>query len=109
MVGRRGGGVQDDRKPHGLLLLLSRDHCLDTGRSGIAIGDFKPPHPPPPSFRRADIPFLKRGVPIVHLIASPFPPQWHKESDTVANLDWDAIRDFDVILRAFLAEYYHTT
>ena len=51
------------------------------------------------------IPFKKRGVPILHLIATPFPKVWHKINDNKANLDFGKIEHFNKILRTFVAEY----
>lgn len=53
------------------------------------------------------IPFKRRGVPILHLIAYPFPRAWHKMGDNLDSLDFNQIADFNAILRVFLAEYLH--
>lgn len=45
------------------------------------------------------------GVPILHLIASPFPIVWHTADDNEACLDYAAINDLNIILRTFVAEY----
>ncbi|KFM75958.1 Glutaminyl-peptide cyclotransferase, partial [Stegodyphus mimosarum] len=37
------------------------------------------------------IPFMRKGVPIVHLIPSPFPHVWHRESDNRASLHHSTI------------------
>ncbi|XP_055378572.1 glutaminyl-peptide cyclotransferase-like [Condylostylus longicornis] len=46
-------------------------------------------------------PFLRRDVPILHLISTPFPKQWHKPSDNAANLHWPSIRNFNKVFRLF--------
>ena len=51
------------------------------------------------------VPFKKRGVPILHLIATPFPKVWHTINDNKANLDFGKIEQFSRILRVFVAEY----
>merc|ERR1719183_1652350 len=38
------------------------------------------------------IPFKRRGVPILHLIAYPFPREWHKIGDNRASLDFGRMR-----------------
>jgi len=53
------------------------------------------------------IPFKRRGVPILHLIAYPFPRAWHKMGDNLDSLDFNQIADFNAILRVFIAEYLH--
>ena len=53
------------------------------------------------------IPFKRRGVPILHLISSPFPNVWHKIGDNRNALDFNRIANFNKILRLFVAEYLH--
>ena len=51
------------------------------------------------------IPFKRRGVPILHLISSPFPRVWHTVRDNRNALDFGNIANFNKILRVFVAEY----
>ena len=51
------------------------------------------------------IPFKRRGVPILHLISSPFPKVWHTVRDNRNALDFGKIANFNKILRIFVAEY----
>lgn len=54
------------------------------------------------------IPFMQRGVPILHLIPSPFPEQWHDAKgvpDDAAHLDVGAVDDWARIVTAFTAEW----
>jgi len=51
------------------------------------------------------IPFKRRNVPILHLIAYPFPPQWHKIGDNRSSLNFKRISNLNKILRVFVAEY----
>lgn len=44
-------------------------------------------------------------VPIVHLIANPFPPQWHTLDDDLDHLDAGTMDNFNKILRCFVYEY----
>lgn len=53
------------------------------------------------------IPFLRRGVKILHLIANPFPKQWHTRYDAYAALHFPTIIDLNRILRIWVAEYLH--
>lgn len=53
------------------------------------------------------IPFLKRNVPILHLIPMPFPKEWHTPMDNRNIIDINAVEDMDKILRIFLVEYLH--
>ncbi|KAL5109408.1 Glutaminyl-peptide cyclotransferase [Taenia crassiceps] len=51
------------------------------------------------------IPFLDRGVPVLHLIPAPFPPQWHDVSDTIVNIDFEAIHDIQLMIATFLCRF----
>lgn len=54
------------------------------------------------------IPFMQRGVPILHLIPSPFPEQWHDAKgipDDAEHLDIAAVDDWAKIVAAFTAEW----
>lgn len=51
------------------------------------------------------IPFLARNVPVLHLIANPFPSVWHTARDNEASLSYSTINDLGKILRIFVAEY----
>lgn len=49
-------------------------------------------------------PFLRQNVPILHLIPSPFPHQWHKLSDNFENLSEGTIQDLRLIMKIFFLE-----
>ncbi|KFU94872.1 Glutaminyl-peptide cyclotransferase, partial [Chaetura pelagica] len=51
------------------------------------------------------VPFLLRGVPVLHLIPSPFPAVWHTMEDTEENLDKPTIDNLNKILQVFVLEY----
>ncbi|KAI1157348.1 glutaminyl-peptide cyclotransferase [Nemania serpens] len=51
------------------------------------------------------VPFMIRGVPILHVIPTPFPPTWHTMDDDADHLDPDSIRDWAKIVTAFAAEW----
>ncbi|KAF8384594.1 hypothetical protein PRIPAC_73736 [Pristionchus pacificus] len=51
------------------------------------------------------IPFLKRGVPILHLISVPFPSVWHTARDDERILDYPTIDYLTAIVRVFVAKY----
>ncbi|KAL0101071.1 hypothetical protein PUN28_018735 [Cardiocondyla obscurior] len=53
------------------------------------------------------IPFLRRSVPILHLIPTPFPPFWHKSGDNRHNIDLKTTENLNKILRVFVASYLH--
>nr|ATO88036.1 glutaminyl cyclase [Conus frigidus] len=50
------------------------------------------------------LPFLRRGVPVVHLISTPFPSVWHKLSDNLHALDFQRTENLARILRLFLVD-----
>ncbi len=51
------------------------------------------------------VPFMRRGVPILHLIVVPFPSVWHKASDNERAVDFADVADVNKVLRVFVAEY----
>ncbi|XP_075892271.1 glutaminyl-peptide cyclotransferase-like a [Nelusetta ayraudi] len=51
------------------------------------------------------IPFLHRGVPVLHVIATPFPQFWHTLDDTEENMHRPTVVNLTKILAVFLAEY----
>lgn len=53
------------------------------------------------------IPFLQRGVPILHLIPSPFPSVWHQMNDDRKAIDMFTTENLNKILRVFVIEYLH--
>ncbi|KAI5283523.1 hypothetical protein KEM54_002066 [Ascosphaera aggregata] len=51
------------------------------------------------------IPFLRRGVDILHVIPHPFPSVWHTLKDDAEHLDIPTVEDWSVLVTAFLAEW----
>lgn len=51
------------------------------------------------------VPFMHRGVDILHVIPSPFPEVWHKMEDDGEHLDLPTTRDWAKIVTAFTAEW----
>ena len=45
------------------------------------------------------------GVPVLHLISTPFPAVWHTPDDSEANLHPPTVHNLSRILAIFLAEY----
>jgi len=68
------------------------------------------PHPGPVA-EDDHIPFLKRHVPILHLIAFAgdpprgFPPVWHTMNDTIDAMDWPTVTKLNHIFRLFVGQY----
>ncbi|CAG8485455.1 5905_t:CDS:2 [Ambispora gerdemannii] len=52
------------------------------------------------------VPFMTKGVPIVHVITAPFPSVWHKLDDNEKALDPDVMYNLNLIFRIFVAEYF---
>jgi hypothetical protein len=51
------------------------------------------------------IPFMRRGVDILHMIPSPFPTVWHTIDDDGEHLDLETTRDWAKIVTAFTVEW----
>ncbi|XP_072551764.1 glutaminyl-peptide cyclotransferase-like a [Salminus brasiliensis] len=74
-------------------------------------------HPSEQSYFRKDfylgpvqddhIPFLHRGVSVLHVIPTPFPSFWHTLQDTEENMHRPTVENLTKILAIFLAEYLH--
>lgn len=54
------------------------------------------------------LPFLDRGVRILHLIPYPFPSVWHTFDDNEDHLDRSTIQNLNKILQVFVLEYLNT-
>ncbi|KAM4824918.1 glutaminyl-peptide cyclotransferase-like protein isoform 2-T2 [Thomomys bottae] len=90
---------------HRLRSIEKRLHRLNLLQSHPQEVMYFQPGEPPGSVEDDHIPFLRRGVPVVHLIATPFPPVWHTPADTEANLHPPTVHNLSRILAVFLAEY----
>ena len=51
------------------------------------------------------VPFMVRGVEVLHLIPIPFPKVWHEMEDDGEHLDLDTCGDWAVLITAFMAEW----
>ncbi|KAK4129355.1 hypothetical protein N657DRAFT_639968 [Parathielavia appendiculata] len=51
------------------------------------------------------VPFMQRGVDILHIIPTPFPAVWHTMDDDGDHLDVPTIRDWARIMTSFVAEW----
>ncbi|CEH16727.1 Glutaminyl cyclase [Ceraceosorus bombacis] len=51
------------------------------------------------------LPFLANGVPILHLIPTPFPAVWHTMQDDASALDYGTNYGWTMLMRLFVAEY----
>uniref|UniRef100_A0A1I7XL52 glutaminyl-peptide cyclotransferase n=1 Tax=Heterorhabditis bacteriophora TaxID=37862 RepID=A0A1I7XL52_HETBA len=51
------------------------------------------------------IPFIRKGVPVLHLIPVPFPRVWHTANDNEQALDYNIIDHLTTVVRVFVAKY----
>jgi glutaminyl-peptide cyclotransferase len=51
------------------------------------------------------LPFMARGVPILHMIPDPFPAVWHTPQDDGPHLDMPTTEDWAKIVTGFTAEW----
>ena len=49
------------------------------------------------------VPFMQRGVEVLHLIPNPFPRVWHTMDDNADHLDMDTVGDWGVLVTAWTA------
>lgn len=59
-----------------------------------------------PGFVQDDhVPFMDRGVSILHIIPTPFPWVWHRMEDDGEHLDGPTVQDWARLMTAFVAEW----
>ncbi|MCJ1367815.1 hypothetical protein MMC16_006950 [Acarospora aff. strigata] len=51
------------------------------------------------------VPFMARGVDVLHIIPTPFPRVWHELDDDGEHLDMDTVEDWALLTTAFAAEW----
>ncbi|KAL8996926.1 MAG: hypothetical protein Q9169_003685 [Polycauliona sp. 2 TL-2023] len=51
------------------------------------------------------VPFMERGVDVLHIIPTPFPHVWHRMDDDGAHLDLPTVKDWSRLITAFTAEW----
>ncbi|XP_067005276.2 glutaminyl-peptide cyclotransferase [Anabrus simplex] len=51
------------------------------------------------------LPFLRRNVPVLHLIPAPFPDVWHTEEDNKNIVDFSTVENLNKIFRVFCTSY----
>ncbi|XP_044524509.1 glutaminyl-peptide cyclotransferase-like protein [Gracilinanus agilis] len=84
-----------EKRLHRLGLLASHPRELMYFQQGPPLGAVDDDH----------VPFLRRGVPVLHVIPTPFPVVWHTAADTEANLHAPTVHNLSRIFAVFLAEY----
>ncbi|CAH8492505.1 unnamed protein product [Schistosoma rodhaini] len=53
------------------------------------------------------MPFVEKGVPVLHLIPLPFPKVWHTIADNATIIDWDTSVDLLLLIELFVRNYLH--
>lgn len=95
----------------GLAKIEQRMRALGLLESSATAGPFLPDADKPATqFRHGyisddHVPFMRRGVDILHLIPSPFPWFWHKMEDDAEHLHGPAMQDWARLITAFVAEW----
>lgn len=89
--------------------LTEGGHLIKQGNSGVVNRSgqqqYFQPHSVGMGIEDDHIPFMKRGVPILHVIPTPFPEVWHKMGDDGECIDYDTVENLNRILRLFVVEY----
>ncbi|RWS04322.1 glutaminyl-peptide cyclotransferase-like protein, partial [Dinothrombium tinctorium] len=55
------------------------------------------------------VPFVKKDVPVLHIIPNPFPYVWHTDNDNKRNLHYGTINNLMKIFKIFMVQYLHLT
>lgn len=100
------------RMMRGEARLSEGGHLIKHGSSGVVVAQqrsqqqtYFQPHSVGMGIEDDHIPFLKRGVPILHVIPTPFPDVWHKLGDSGECVDYDTVENLNRILRLFVVEH----
>uniref|UniRef100_A0A4W5M475 Glutaminyl-peptide cyclotransferase n=1 Tax=Hucho hucho TaxID=62062 RepID=A0A4W5M475_9TELE len=83
------------RRLHKLGLLSSHPREVSYFRKDINLGPVEDDH----------VPFLQQGVPVLHMITTPFPSFMHTLEDTAEHIHSQTIENLTKVLVVFLAEY----
>ncbi|XP_062863395.1 glutaminyl-peptide cyclotransferase [Trichomycterus rosablanca] len=86
-----------ERRLHALGQLEAHPNEVQYFWPGMPVGPVQDDH----------IPFLNRGVRVLHLIPTPFPSVWHTFDDNEENLDRPTIHNLNKILQVFVLEYFN--
>ncbi|MEE6517825.1 hypothetical protein FKM82_028330, partial [Ascaphus truei] len=84
-----------ERRLHSLNVLKNHPSEVQYFQNNLRAGQVDDDH----------VPFLQRGVPVLHLIPSPFPDVWHTFDDNEENLDSVTVDNINKILQVFVLEY----
>ncbi|XP_061073091.1 glutaminyl-peptide cyclotransferase-like a [Conger conger] len=87
--------IATEKRLHKLGLLSSHPSEQSYFRKDFYLGPVQDDH----------MPFLQRGVPVLHIITTPFPSFWHTLDDTEENMHPPTVENLAKILAVFLAEY----
>ncbi|XP_068441347.1 glutaminyl-peptide cyclotransferase-like a [Clinocottus analis] len=87
--------IAAEKKLHRQGLLTSHPSEQTYFRKDVYLGPVQDDH----------IPFLHRGVPVLHVIATPFPQFWHTLDDTEENMHRPTVENLTKVMAVFLAEY----
>lgn len=87
--------ITAEKRLHRLGLLTSHPSEQTYFRKDVYLGPVLDDH----------IPFLHRGVPVLHVIATPFPQFWHTLDDTEENMHRPTVENLTKIMAIFVTEY----
>ncbi|KAL2095309.1 hypothetical protein ACEWY4_010028 [Coilia grayii] len=87
--------ISAEERLHTLGLLSSHAKEQNYFRKDVNMGPVEDDH----------VPFLEKGVPVLHMIATPFPPFMHTFEDTASNVHIQTVENLIKILVVFLSEY----
>lgn len=87
--------ITAEKRLHRLGLLASHPYEQAYFRKDVYFGPVEDDH----------IPFLRRGVPVLHIIPTPFPQFWHTMDDTEENMHRPTVENLTKIVAIFLTEY----
>ncbi|XP_028321144.1 glutaminyl-peptide cyclotransferase-like a [Gouania willdenowi] len=87
--------IAAEKRLHRQGLLVSHPSEQTYFRKDVYLGPVQDDH----------VPFLHRGVPVLHIITTPFPHFWHTLDDTEENMHRPTVENLTKIMAVFLSEY----
>jgi glutaminyl-peptide cyclotransferase len=86
----RSLGLQQSKQDHAFLPESNKDSNNFHGAWGV---------------QDDHIPFMARGVEVLHMIPTPFPRVWHQMTDDGEHLDLPTVEDWSRMITAFVGEW----
>lgn len=96
---------RDLKRHYDNMVSYEREHLASMGLQARRAAAFRNRYVPLQFIDDDHVPFMRRGVPILSLLASPFPSVWHTVNDNYQAIDFPKTRRILHVLTRFVANY----